>query len=187
MRITISGMIGSGKSSVADEIAKRLGYQRFSSGDFMREIAKERGISLMELSKIAETNPKIDREIDQRQIKFGKTHDNFVIDGRLSWYFIPDSLKIYLNVSNEEAARRIYNDKEETRQTEKFSSLKELAEKIQERKNSEIKRYQKYYGVNHHDKKNYNLYLDTTNMTVKEEVDYLMKEIKKHLQENNDN
>ncbi len=187
MKITISGMIGSGKSTVADEISKRLGYQRFSSGDFMREIAKEKGISLIDLSKIAETDPSVDKEIDQRQIKFGKAHNNFVIDGRLSWYFIPDSVKIYLDVSNEEAAKRIYNDKKETRQTEKFSSLEELAKKIQERKNSEIKRYQKYYGINHHDRKNYDIYLDTTHMTVKEEVDYLMKEIRKFQKKNYSN
>lgn len=178
MIITISGMIGSGKSSVADEIARRLGYQRYSSGDFMRELAQERNISLIELSRIAEKDAGIDKEIDKRQIQLGKTHDNFVIDGRLAWYFIPKSVKIYLDVSNEEAARRIYKDKKDTRQTEQSSSFEELAKKIQERKDSEIKRYKRYYGINHHDRKNYDIYLDTTNMSLKEEIEYLMKEIK---------
>jgi cytidylate kinase len=179
MIITISGMIGSGKSTVADEIAKKLGYKRYSSGDFMRKMAEEKKMTLAELSKEAETNPKIDKEIDRRQIELGKKEKDFVIDGRLSWHFIPNSVKVYLDVSNEEAARRIYNDKKETRKTEKFSSLEELTKEIQKRKESEIKRYKKYYGINYHDRKNYDIYLDTTNMTLKEEINSLMKEIKK--------
>jgi cytidylate kinase len=185
MKITISGMLGSGKSTIAKVLAKKLHLKHYSSGDFMRQMASERGITLAELSKIAENDPEIDKEIDQRQINLGKNQDKFIIDGRLSWKFIPDSIKIYLDVSPEESARRTFNDKKETRKTEKFSSIKELAKQIEERKKSEIKRYKKYYGVNHHDKKHYDLYLDTTKMTIKEEVDYLLKKIKKISEKNN--
>ena len=175
-------MIGSGKSSVADGIAKRLGYQRYSSGDFMRKLAQERNMSLIELSRIAEKDSEIDKEIDKRQAQLGQNLDNFVIDGRLAWYFIPKSIKIYLDVSEKEAARRIHKAKKETRQTEQFSSLKELAKKIQERKKSEIKRYQEYYGVNHHDKKNYDIYIDTTNIGIEEAINDLIREINKFIQ-----
>lgn len=179
MIIAISGMIGSGKSTIADEVAKKLKYKRYSSGDFMRKMAEERGITLAELSKEAEVNPEIDKEIDRRQIELGKTEDNFVIDGRLSWYFIPHSLKIYLDVSDEEAAKRISKDKKETRKTEKFSSIKELERGIQKRKDSEIKRYKKYYNINIDDKKNYDIYIDTTGMAIEDEINSLMKKIKK--------
>ncbi len=111
MIITISGMIGSGKSTVADELARIFKYKRYSSGDFMRQLAQKKNMSLIELSRIAEKDPEIDREIDKRQIELGQKEDNFVIDGRLAWHFIPKSVKIYLDVSNEEAAKRIYKDK----------------------------------------------------------------------------
>jgi CMP/dCMP kinase len=179
MKITISGMIGSGKSVIADELAKRLGYKRYSSGEFMRNMAEEKGITLLELSKLAETDSSIDKKIDERQILLGKTENNFVIDGRLSWKFIPDSVKIYLNVSDEEATRRIFHDVKEMRKKEKFSSLDELVQQIKKRRACEIKRYGEYYGVNIHNKKNYDIYLDTTGMKIEEEIDYLMDEIKK--------
>ena len=51
MIITISGTPGSGKSTVAKMIATKLGFKHYSTGDFMRQMAKERGISLEELSK----------------------------------------------------------------------------------------------------------------------------------------
>ncbi len=180
MIITISGMIGSGKSTVADELARIFKYKRYSSGDFMRQLAQKKNMSLIELSRIAEKDPEIDREIDKRQIELGQKEDNFVIDGRLAWHFIPKSVKIYLDVSNEEAAKRIYKDKKESRRTEQFSDIKEFAKKIQERKDSEIKRYKEYYGINHHDKKNYDIYLDTTGMTINEEINSLLKEIKNY-------
>lgn len=179
MKITISGMIGSGKTTIGDELVKRLGYNRYSSGGFMREMADKEGITLLELSKRAEIDFSIDKKIDDRQIKLGETEDNFIIDGRLSWKFIPDSVKIYLDVSNEEAARRIFNDTKEIRRKEKFSSLEELIQQIKKRRACEIKRYKKYYNVNIHDKKNYDLYLNTTNMTIEEEVVFLIKEIEK--------
>ena len=47
MIITISGKAGSGKSTVAKELAKQLNLQHFSIGDIMRKMAKEKNISVM--------------------------------------------------------------------------------------------------------------------------------------------
>jgi ABC-type multidrug transport system fused ATPase/permease subunit len=44
--ITIAGSPGSGKSSTAKAIAAVLGFQHFSSGDFFRQLAVERGQSI---------------------------------------------------------------------------------------------------------------------------------------------
>ena len=84
MVITIDGPAASGKSTVAKLLAKRLGYDHYSSGDFMRDMAEEMHIDFFELTKQAETDASIDQEIDQRQIKFGKEQDNVGIDGILS-------------------------------------------------------------------------------------------------------
>ncbi|PIN81309.1 cytidylate kinase, partial [Candidatus Woesearchaeota archaeon CG10_big_fil_rev_8_21_14_0_10_32_9] len=64
MKITISGNLGSGKSTVAKMLAKDLGYSHYSTGDFMRKMAEERGITLLELGKIAENDSSIDYELD---------------------------------------------------------------------------------------------------------------------------
>ena len=56
MIITISGIAGSGKSTVAKLLAKKLNYNHYSIGEFMRDIAKEKNTSLLELSNLAETD-----------------------------------------------------------------------------------------------------------------------------------
>lgn len=114
MIITISGTAGSGKSTVAKLLAKELDLKHYSIGDLMRKIAEERGLTLLELSKKAEESPDIDQELDKSQIELGKKQDNFVIDGRLSFHFIPSSYKVFLKVSDNEAAKRIFNEKSNT-------------------------------------------------------------------------
>ena len=51
--ITVSGRPGSGKSTVAKSLAAKLNLDHVSAGDFMREMAAERNITVLELSAIA--------------------------------------------------------------------------------------------------------------------------------------
>lgn len=168
MIITISGTAGSGKSVIAREVARKLGYKHYSIGGFMREIAEEKDISLLELSKQAEKDKGIDEELDQRQIELGKKEDNFVIDSRLGFHFIPNSVKIFLDANIEVRAKRIVED---TIRNEHNVNIKTAIENIKKRENSEERRYSKYYNLNYLDKKHYDLVLDTTDLTVEKVVD----------------
>ena len=176
MIITISGMLGSGKSTIAKALAKRLGFQHKSAGDFMREMAKERGVDLMILTEEAKHSDAIDREIDERTKQFGKAQDNFVMDGRMAWKFIPHSLKVFLEVDLNEASRRIFHDKrpEEHRNT----TLEETKHNIEKRLAAEKERYQKYYGVDHLDQRHYDLMIDTTKLEPDKVVDLIIEKLK---------
>lgn len=177
MKITISGALGSGKSTVAKLVASKLKLKHYSTGDFMREMAARRGITLLELGKLAEKDPSVDKELDQRQIQLGKEEDNFIIDARLGWHFIPNSIKIFLDVADEEAARRIFAEK---RSDEKYNlTLKATLENIKKRKNSEMKRYLDYYGVDYSDKKNYDLVIDTTKINAENVAEKIILFVKK--------
>ncbi|MCH9028900.1 MAG: nucleoside monophosphate kinase, partial [Bacteroidetes bacterium] len=66
MIITISGKAGSGKSTVAKELARKLELKHYSIGDLMRQMAKEKNISLTELGKLAEKDDSIDKELDKK-------------------------------------------------------------------------------------------------------------------------
>jgi len=66
MIITISGKAGSGKSTVAKQLAKKLNLKHYSIGDIMRKLAKEKNISLNELSKLAEKDKTIDLTLDKK-------------------------------------------------------------------------------------------------------------------------
>lgn len=171
MIITISGTPGSGKSTVAKAIAKELNLKHYSAGDFMREMAESRGISLMDLTNLAKTDKSIDKEIDDRT-KHLALKDNFVIDARIAFHFIPKAMKIFLKADLKVAALRTWSDiAAQKRHSERqLKSEKEVYEAIVKRQQSEIKRFKEYYGVDFLDSKNYDFVLDTTNLTQEESI-----------------
>ena len=184
--ITINGSLGSGKSSTANLVARDLGFRRFSSGDFFRKIGLDLGISLNEVSKRAEANPVIDQMTDDEIKKVGQM-DKVVIDSRLAFHWIPDSFKVYLDLPPEIARERILNDLKVNKlrqESEISSNTEEIYEKIKERLESEKKRYQELYGVDHTDKSNYDLVIDTNKNNLEEVVKIVIAEYKKWKGEN---
>ena len=178
MRITISGKAGSGKSTVAKFISEKLKLRHYSIGDLMRAMAAEKKISLLELNKQAETDKSIDFELDNKLKELGKTKNNFVVDGRLAAFFIPNAqARVFLDTDDKVRAERILKDK---RQQEKSASLKETIENIRKREGSEKKRYRKYYGIDYMDRKLYNFVIDTTKLNPDEVVELIIKFVNKN-------
>ena len=177
MIITISGKAGSGKSTVAKLLSEKLKLRHYSIGDLMRAMASEKKISLLELNKLAEADKSIDFELDKKLKELGKSKDNFVVDGRLAAYFIPQAdVRVFLETDDKVRAERILKDK---RQQEKSSSLSETSENIKKREESEKIRYQKYYGVNYTDKNLYNFEVDTTKLNPNEVVGKIIDFVEK--------
>ena len=58
--ITISGDLGGGKSVLANALVDYWGAEAYSTGTIQRKMAAERGISTLELNKLAETDKTID-------------------------------------------------------------------------------------------------------------------------------
>jgi CMP/dCMP kinase len=173
MIISFMGLPGSGKSTVAKLLAEKLNWPRYYIGGLRRQKAKDRGMTLAEYNKLGETDPQTDLEVDNYQTELGKTEDNFIIEGRTSWYFIPHSFKIYLDVNKKIGAQRIYNDLEKSKHRNEDVNLKtadDVLKSIKEREKSDAFRYKKYFGINVHDKKNYDLIIDTSNMAPDEIV-----------------
>ena len=164
MIISIGGLSGSGKSSIAQKIADRLNYSYYDMGSLRRHMAIEQGLTLAELNKQGETNPESDLIVDRYQEKLGKTSDNFVIASRASWHFIPHAIKIFLTVDIEEGARRIMNDHIHQAQGEIFSSLDEAIKAYKIKNESDIFRLKKYFNIDVYNKDNFDFYLDTTHL-----------------------
>jgi CMP/dCMP kinase len=172
MIVTISGTIGSGKTSVAKLVAE-LGYRFYSVGDLMGELAKERGMTLLELSKSAESDRSVDEELDRRQVALGRD-DNIVMDSRLGFHFLPNSKKIFLSVTPETGAKRISAIKRED-EKENVSYEATLAG-IKKRLASESRRYRQFYGIeDFRDPKNYDLVIDTSDITIEETASMVLR------------
>lgn len=165
MKITLGGTLGSGKSTVAKILCKKFNLKHYYTGQKFRQMAEERGLSIHDFAKIAEKDRQIDIELDNWQKNIGKTEDNFLLDGHIAFHFVPDSVKVFLDGDIEERARRIFNDKSRKETNLTFS---DTLEKIKKREASERKRFLEYYNLNHHDKSNYDLVIDTTNIPAEE-------------------
>lgn len=161
--ITIAGKLGSGKSSTAKKIAKLLNLEHFSSGDLMRSIGKERGLSIKEIALVAETDLSVDKQIDDI-LKSMINKENIIIDSRLAFHWIPDSFRVYLDINSDVASKRMFQDLEdnESRKRSEYSeSIKEMKQHMLERHESDVRRYQKLYGIDHTDHNNFDLVIDT--------------------------
>jgi len=170
--ITIAGSLGGGKSSTAQKVAETLNYRHYSSGDFFRSIANRRGVSLVELNKIAETDLSIDKEVDERNKEIGEM-ENVVLDSRLGFYFIPDSFKVFLEIDPLVASKRILKDKKNNLNRNKedvnsFDTTEDILNSISERLILEKKRYKELYGIDDNTSHNhFNLVINTEKISLK--------------------
>ena len=168
MIITISGVPGSGKTSVAKILSEKLSMPYYSMGGLRAKLAEERKISIDELNAIGEIDPTTDTSVDEYQRELGKTTDNFIVEGRLSWHFIPHSIKIFLSCDLDEAAKRVFDARKNTKSREDealYRNVEETRRAIEERTASDVRRYASIYGVDYRDQSHYDLVVDTTNLS----------------------
>ncbi len=180
MIITITGVPGAGKSTIAKLLSKRLNMPWYSMGDIRGKLALERGMTIDEFNHLGETQAFTDQEVDVYQTKLGKEEDHLIIDGRLSWHFIPNSFKIFLDADENEAAQRIFDAAKQglRKDEEPSASVEETKKRVHARLASDQKRYQQYYGLNHLDRGNFDLIIDTTLLTPDQIIEQILDKIK---------
>ena len=179
MNITMTGNLGSGKTSVCKEL-KEMGYEIISAGGLFRQLAEERGMTVVEFNKLAETDKSIDKLIDDRSTRLGRELSDAVFDSRLAWHFVEESFKVFLMTDVMESAKRVYNDTE--RSAESYASVTEAAEALTKRTNLEKERFKTLYDVDYYNKNNYDLIIESTKATprqIAEEIVRYYEEFKK--------
>lgn len=165
--ITIAGDLASGKSRITDILQKNLQYEIYRNGEYVRKLAREKGLDITSFNEYLKDHPEIDEEIERSAAAYAENHDNLIVDARLGWYAIPTSFKVYLKVDIDEAAKRAFYD-EKRKETEKFETIEEQKQDMIKRYNSENERFFKLYGVHKEDMSNYDLVVDTTHNTIEE-------------------
>jgi len=184
MIITISGMPGSGKTTVAKMLAEKLNLKHYYMGAIRRNIAKEKGMTLDELNKISEKDPTSDRMVDDYLVKLGKTEDNFIAEGRTAAHFIPKSVKIFMAVDIRVGADRIMKDMHEkgnaeVRNEKSAKSISEEVLNLKARIASDKLRYKKYYNIDIFDPEMYDMWIDSTDMTPEQVTEKIISFVKK--------
>jgi|SRR5450755_1377267 cytidylate kinase len=158
--VVISGDLGSGKSTVSQLLATRLGLPHISMGDLHRGMAQERGMSALQLNLHAERDVTVDDHIDQLQVQIANTGNPFVVDSRLAWFFFTDALKIHLIVDPVIGAKRVMS--RPASDVESYSSITEAVSRLRERDDSERVRFIRKYEIDKARLRNYDMICDSS-------------------------
>jgi len=175
MIITISGLHGTGKSTIAKIIAEKLDLQYYSTGQAFRDLAKEMNMTLEEFTKYVERNPEIDKKLDDKINQIAQ-QGNIIIDSQLSGYILQSSadFKILLTCSLETRVKRMA----ERDNTDYEQKLKET--KLRE--NSELERFKMLYDIDLGDEEDlnkiYDLIINTETLTIEEIVRKILANLK---------
>ncbi|MBO5477494.1 MAG: cytidylate kinase family protein [Clostridia bacterium] len=180
--ITMAGDIASGKGTVTSLLKQELGYEIYKNGEYVRKLAKEMNMSIVEFQEYLNAHEEIDRQVEKSAALYASENDNLIIDARLGFYAVPHSFKVYLRVDLKEAARRAYNDALR-KDTEQYESIEEAMKDIKYRYEQENMRYLKTYGVKRDDMSNYDLVIDTTEKTPEEIAATILTEYKAWLKD----
>jgi len=159
--ITFSGPHGTGKTTYARAVAQEFNLKHLSIGGLFRQVAEKRGLTLLELTRLAEEDGSIDRFIDDEARKEAEK-GGVVIDGQLSAWMAGENalLKIYLTAPLPVRVKRIAE--------RDGVSLEEAEKATVERERAEKERYLRLYGIDVDDLSVYDLIVDTDLMPLEE-------------------
>lgn len=118
--ICVSGMTGSGKSTVARRLAERYNLEYFSGGNTMKALAKDEGYDSdvrgwwespegLDFLKQRMSDPAFDKKIDQKLLELAAV-GNVVLDSwTVPWLLKEDGFKVWLESSPQARAKRVVN------------------------------------------------------------------------------
>jgi CMP/dCMP kinase len=173
--VVLNGDLGSGKTSVSELLAERLGVPRVSVGDLYRAMAVQRGMSTLQLNLHAELDDKIDQHVDRLQAEIAASGDQIVMDSRLAWHFFTAALKVHLITEPTVAAQRVLDRPAD--EAESYTSLDEARDRLAVRSASERTRFLSRYGVDKARLRNYDIVCDTTSATPAQVVDCVLEHL----------
>jgi cytidylate kinase len=171
VKITISGPPGSGKTTVAKILSEKLRIRLISAGEVFRRLAFEKGMSLEDFSRFAESNPEIDILVDKIQREMAERERDAIVEGRLSGWMIKDAdLRVYLFADPEVRYSRI--SKREGKDVSIVRGETKLREEIEKR------RYQKFYNIDIDDWRIYDLVINSNRISAEKIAEIIIAAVK---------
>lgn len=146
--ICISGLSGSGKSTVARRVAEHYGLKYYSGGDALKAVAMEMGYNVsdrgwweteagMRFLEERSRNLDLDRRVDEKMLEWAR-EGNVVLDSWTMPWLLRDGFKIWLDASEDVRARRIA--------IRDGISVEDALKRMRERENRTKEIYRRLYG-----------------------------------------
>ena len=169
--ICISGMAGTGKSTLAKKLAHKYGLKYYSGGDALKALAAEEGYDTSgrgfwespEGLKFLDRRGKdarFDKAVDEKLLEYART-GNVLLDSWTMPWLVKSGFKIWLLASLEKRAERVAK-------RDRFT-IKEALQMLKEKESKTKVIYRELYGFNlGEDFKPFDLVLDTDNLNAEE-------------------
>ncbi len=166
MILAIGGPPGSGKTTVAELIARDEGYALVSAGAMFRKMAADRKMTLEEFSRFATEHPEVDRGLDAQVVaevlRIAATgRVVVVVEGRLAAQMLArkgaDCYKVWIDAPSDVRAERVAG--------RDGISIPEARRAITERERLERARYKRFYNIDLRDTSGFDLVIDSTERT----------------------
>ena len=160
--IVVSGDVGTGTTTLAKNLATKLGWQYISAGDFFRDWHKKHNIPLWNKEAIPD---ELDRKIDYEFFEKTKKDSHIVFDSHYGGWFarnLKGIFRILLTCDKSAATQRII-DRQHTH--------KETPQEIEKRRKQLRRKFKKLYSSDdYEDPKYFNLIIDTTTTDIEETI-----------------
>jgi cytidylate kinase len=168
--IAISGVGGTGKSTLARGLAEKLGWKVVSSGSFIRKWHQDNGVPLVETDKIPE---EVDRKMDMSYQEMLRTQEGIVFESRLAGWLsknFDQTFKILIKCDQKVGASRIAQRED--------VSVEEIIREQEIREGLLKEKFIKLYDAGDYlDEKNFNLVIDTTSVSAKEVLEMVFSKM----------
>ena len=169
--ICISGMAGTGKSTLAKKLAEKYGLKYYSGGDALKALAVEEGYDAsqhgwwestvgLKFLKQREGDAKFDKAVDQKLLEYAEK-GNVLLDSWTMPWLLKTGFKIWLLASMEKRAARVAKRDKIT--------VGEAMKVLKEKEDCTKAIYKQLYGFTlDEDFTPFDLVLDTDNLTAEE-------------------
>ena len=176
--ICISGMAGTGKSTLAKKLAQKYDLKYYSGGDALKALATEEGRNVssngwwespegLAFLRQREKDPQFDKAVDSKLLEYAQ-QGNMLLDSWTMPWLLKTGFKIWLLASIEKRAERVA-------QRDKIT-VKDALRILKEKEAGTKAIYQKLYGFTlGEDYAPFNLVLDTDNLNAEEVFQVLCK------------
>lgn len=170
--ITVGGPPGSGTSTVCLILKDTLKIEYVYAGRIFRDMAIELGLTLEEFGALCERDRSYDSSLDERMLTRARLGD-VLIEGRMigplcNKFDIP-SFRILIGADSSVRSERILE--------RDGGEIDDVVRLMKEREASEKKRYLNYYGIDPNDPAYYDLVIDSTHLSPREEIELILEKL----------
>ena len=170
-KITISGKICTGKSTLLIGLQKELNWPIFMTGQLFRDYIKKNGLNL---DQVEEQNETLTKKIDYHVRDMIYAPGNLIVDGWMSGLMakgVKDILRILL-VCKDDIRYKRFADREKI-------SVVEAKKRVEQRQSNWLSKLKKIYKRNDFvDPKNYDLVIDTSKIPSRTVLKKVLQKIK---------